>query len=210
MIFRDREDAARQMVTPLEPFRAAPNTIILALPRGGVVLGRILADALQLPLDIVVPRKIPAPENEEYAIGAITETGEPIWNTTEHARISDEYAKRVILEEQTEAKRRLALYRPKGEPRNLLGKTVLVIDDGIATGLTMRAAIATIRQEGAARIIIAVPVCPPDTKMILQKDVDECIVLDTPEYFGAIGNFYERFPQVEDETVIKLLKTPQI
>lgn len=206
MIFHDRAAAAELLVKKLTQFKSKPGTIVLALPRGGVVLGKIIADKLQLPLDIVVPRKIGAPENEEYAIGAITESGETVWNEVERARVSASYVAKVIAEQQAEAKRRLALYRPPQKPRELRGKTVLLVDDGIATGLTIKAAIATVKQEGAAKIIIAVPVCPPDSKPELEALVDQVIVLNTPVIFGAIGNFYEQFGQVEDNEVIALLK----
>lgn len=206
MIFRNREEAARKLAEALKRFSAHPDTVVLALPRGGVVLGRIVADALALPLDIVVPRKIGAPGNEEYAIGAITEAGDAVWNAAERARTSDSYVARVVAAERAEAQRRLKTYRLTDEPRDLLGKTVIVVDDGIATGLTMRAALATIRHEGAARVIVAVPVCPADTQQELSSTVDELIVLQSPEYFGGVGAWYEVFPQVDDETVVELLR----
>lgn len=210
MPFHNREEAAHQLVEKLQRFKSNTDTIVLALPRGGVVLGRIVADALALPLDIVVPRKIGAPENEEYAIGAITETGDVVWNEAEHARAPKEYLARTIAAEQKEAARRLKTYRPPGQPRNLLRKTAIIVDDGIATGLTMRAAIATVKREGASRLIVAVPVCPSDTKKELEREIDELVVLETPVLFGSIGAFYEEFPQVEDPIVIKLLQAKTV
>lgn len=210
MKFRNREEAAGKLAEALKRFHAHPDTVVLALPRGGVVLGRIVADTLALPLDIVVPRKIGAPGNEEYAIGAITESGDAVWNEAERARTSDSYVAKVVATERAEAQRRLKTYRSTDEPRDLLGKTVIVVDDGIATGLTMRAALATIKHEGAARSIVAVPVCPSDTKQELSTAVDELIVLQSPASFGGVGAWYEVFPQVDDETVITLLRSPPL
>lgn len=205
MIFRDRQDAARKLLPKLESYRGRPDVVVIALPRGGVVLGRIVADALGAPLDIVVPRKIAAPENEEYAIGAITETGEAVWNSQERARVADAYAEEVMNKEKAEAARRLKLYRRDLPPRDLRNKTVLIVDDGIATGYTMRAAIKTVKKERPKKIIVAVPVAPPDAPGELMAEADEVIILAMPPLFGAIGAFYRSFPQVDDDAVIGLL-----
>lgn len=204
-LFDDRKDAGEQLAKKLLAFKGATNTIVLALPRGGVVVGRVVADALDLPLDIVVPRKIGAEGNEEYAIGAITEKGDAVWNEAERSQASMSYLERRMEEERQEAARRLAVYRQGRPPRDLQGKTTLLVDDGIATGLTMRAAIATATSEGAARTVVSVPVCPPDALKLMKQVADDVIVLQVPKYFSAIGAFYRTFPQVEDEEVIKLL-----
>lgn len=209
MIFLDRQQAGKELVKKLQAYRDAPQTVILALPRGGVVLGRVIADALFLPLDIVVPRKIGAEFNEEYAIGAITETGDAVWNEAERALANKEYVKQKMYEQMQEAARRLSVYRKNLPPRNFKDKTVLLVDDGIATGLTIRAAIATVKTEGAKRVVVAVPVAPSDVIDELKKEVDQVIALtDLTE--GAIGAAYQTFPQVDDEKVMALLAASKI
>ncbi len=207
MIFRDRIDAAKKLAAVLTQYRGAKDTIVVALPRGGVVLGRVIADALKLPLDIVVPRKIGYPGNEEYAIGAITETGDTIWNQDEYARIDKSLLAHGIEREFEEAKRRLAVYRKGFEEREWREKIILLVDDGIATGLTMRAAIKSLKTLGVANIIVAVPGGSADTIDMLKKqsNVDEVVVLEIPDTFYAVGQLYEKFGQVEDDEVVKLL-----
>ncbi|MBI4450126.1 phosphoribosyltransferase, partial [Candidatus Uhrbacteria bacterium] len=180
----------------------------IALPRGGVVVGAELAQAHSLPLDIVVPRKIGAPGNPEYAIGAITEAGEPVWDpqAVSLTDASEEYLERVVAEERAEAGRRLRTFRGDRPPRDVKGKTVVLVDDGIATGLTMTAAIQTIRSEGAARIVLAVPVAAADSIAKLRSVVDEIVCLHTPKWFGAVGAFYDTFEQTSDEEVTTLLE----
>lgn len=210
MTFRDRVDAGRKLAAALEQYRSASDAIVIALPRGGVVVGAEVAQALSLPLDIVIPRKIGAPGNPEYAIGAIAESGDPVWD---HQAISltdasEEYLAKVVAKERAEAQRRLTTYRGDRPPRTLRGKTIILVDDGIATGLTMRAAIATIRSEGASRIVLAVPVAAADSIAKLRDDLrlsDEIIVLHAPQWFGAVGAFYDMFEQTTDEEVITLL-----
>ncbi len=208
MIFKDRTDAGQKLAVALKQYKNAADTLILALPRGGVVVGFEVAKTLNLPLDIVVPRKIGAPGNPEFAIGAITETGEGIFDETTIATygISQEYLDATIQKEKIEAERRLKLYRGTRPPLDLKNKTVLIVDDGLATGLTMRAAIKTVKQYGANKIVVAVPVTPPDTAELIKKEVDELIYLDAPILFGAVGAFYEEFAQTTDEEVVELLQ----
>jgi putative phosphoribosyl transferase len=206
--FLNRQDAGQKLAQVLKRYKNATNTIILALPRGGVVTGFEVAKTLNLPLDIVVPRKIGAPENPEFAIGAITETGEGIFDETTIATygITRSYLDNEIAKEKIEAERRLKLYRGFRPPLNLTNKTVIIVDDGLATGLTMRAAITTVKKMGAAKIIVAIPVTPPDTAELIKKEADEIFYLDAPPLFGAVGAFYEEFAQTTDEEVIDLLK----
>jgi predicted phosphoribosyltransferase len=208
MIFHDRKDAAKKLAKDLVQHKGAKDTIVVALPRGGVVLGRVVATELGLPLDIVVPRKIGHPGNEEYAIGAITETGDAIWNEEEKAAIDPTVLAQSIEKEKKEAERRLDTYRQGLPPRDFSGKTIIIIDDGIATGLTMFAAIKTVKTLGAARIIVAVPGGPADTIEKLKKDphVGNVIALEVPSLFFAVGQLYEVFGQVEDDEVITLLQ----
>jgi predicted phosphoribosyltransferase len=206
MRFKDREEAAKRLAEKLKKYRGAKDAVVIALPRGGVVLGRVIADALALPLDLVVPRKIGAPGNEEYAIGAITEVGKPVWNEVEAARVSESEKSAAMGREQAEAKRRLSAYRPGMGPRDVLGKTVIVVDDGIATGYTMRAAIESLKAEQPGAIVLAVPVAARDSAASICKTVDACVILDRPELFLAVGEFYDDFPQADDEEVIRLMK----
>jgi predicted phosphoribosyltransferase len=209
MIFRDRVDAGQKLTAVLGRYRGVKGTIVIALPRGGVVVGAEVAKALDLPLDIVVPRKIGAPGNEEFAIGALTEAGEVVWNEEALALThpTEEYKRETIAAEQQEAQRRLATYRGNRPPRNVKGKTVLLVDDGIATGATTRAAIRTLRAEGAQRIVLAVPVAAADSIAALRSEADEIVCLHAPQWFGAVGAFYDVFDQTTDEEVIALLRS---
>ncbi len=207
MPFKDREDAGRRLAEKLRQYAGRKGVVVVALPRGGVVLGRIVADALKAPLDIVVPRKIGAPGNEEYAIGALTESGHAVWNEQERAAAGEAYVGKAVEKQLAEARRRLDLYRAGLPPRDLAGRTVIIVDDGIATGYTNRAAIATVRSEKPARVIAAVPVSPPDSAAVVERLVDEAVILEKPALFWAIGSFYDEFGQVDDETVIKLMRS---
>lgn len=207
MLFQNRAQAGQKLATALEKFKNTANTVILALPRGGVVVGYEVARKLNLPLDIVVPRKIGAPGNPEFAIGAITEQGVGVFDemTVGAYGITESYLQNEIKKEKIEAERRLKLYRGERPPLNLKNKTAIIVDDGLATGLTMRAAIKTVKKMGATKIIVAVPVTPPDTAELIKKEVDEMIYLDAPAFFGAVGEFYDEFAQTTDEEVIDLL-----
>lgn len=193
------------MAAALKSRNESPNTIVLALPRGGVVLGYEIAKALNLPLDIVVPRKIGSPGNPEYAIGAITETGDAIMNEHEIKYTDKEWLKKAKEEETREAQRRLAAYRAGPSPE-LAGKTVIIVDDGIATGYTMRAAIASVKSRDPYKIIVALPHGSKESIEQIRREVDEMIVLETPSIYWAVGAQYEEFGQVSDEEVISLLK----
>ncbi len=208
MIFEDRVDAGRRLAHELKEYAHKPDTLVIALPRGGVVVGYEVASALDLPLDILSPRKIGAPINPELAIGAITETGEGILSEELIAEldIPPEYIQRAIAREKEEARRRLHTYRQGRPPRNLQDKVVLLVDDGLATGATMRAAIRTCRAENAATLIMAIPVAPPDTLDRLKKEVDKTICLAAPASFFAVGQFYKYFDQTSDREVIELLE----
>jgi len=181
--------------------------VILALPRGGVVVAHPIAQLFKAPLDIVVVRKIGAPENPECAIGAVSESGQVIIDSFEKDKIglSQNYLKLKTQEETKEIKRRVKEYRGKRRREPLRGKTVILVDDGIATGYSMRAAIKEIQTQNPERIIVAVPVAPPETVSELKKEVDEVICLRTPSPFFAVGNFYTNFEQVTDEEVKAML-----
>lgn len=208
MYFQDRKDAGQRLAEALKHHEGEENGIVIGLPRGGVPVAYQVAKQLKLPLDIICPRKIGAPHNPEYAIGAITETGEGEFNeyAISSLGVSKQYIEETVEKEKRVAKQRLDAYR-KGMPaRDFKGKIVFLIDDGLATGSTMKAAIRSLRAEGAAAIILAVPVSPPDTFFEIEQMVDEAICLETPSFFQAVGQFYEHFGQTSDEEVIELLK----
>lgn len=200
------------MAKILEDFKGK-NAVVLALPRGGVVVGAKIAKVLDLPLDIIVVRKIGSPESEEYAIGAVDIDGDGVWNEEESKRVNKEWLARKIQKEKEEAQRRFDLYRQGRAPLDLKDKIAIIVDDGIATGLTIKSAIKYAKKLGAQKVVVASPVAPQETVDDLKKEVDstgspqaEIRVLETPTFFFAIGQFYETFPQVEDEEVIKILK----
>ncbi len=208
MVFEDRKSAGRQLAEELSEYRNNRNAIVLGLPRGGVVVAYEIAKALNLPLDIIVPRKIGAPGNPEFAIGAIAEGGEGVFDqeTISSYRISQEYIEKEVEKEKKEAERRLKLYRGNRPPLNLEKKTAILVDDGIATGATMEAAIQSIKSKGVEGIIVAAPTSAKDSLERIKAGVDKVICLDAPAFFGAVGAFYKSFPQTTDEEVIELMK----
>lgn len=206
MVFKNRQEAGEKLAEALAQYKNAKDVIILALPRGGVVVGAEVAQALGLPLDIVVPRKIGAPGNEEYAIGAITETGEKVFNEDELRNIDKEWLAREINKEKAEAIRRLNLYRGDKPYPDLAGKIMILVDDGVATGYTMRATIRSVRAKNPKKIIVAVPHGAKDSLEKLRQEADEVVALEEPEWYGAVGAFYQEFGQTSDGEVIALLQ----
>jgi predicted phosphoribosyltransferase len=205
--FSDRVDAGKRLALELRDF-AGKNGIVLAIPRGGVIVGYEIANALSLPLDVIIPHKLGAPYNPELAIGAITEDGTTFLddNLIAYMNVSQEYIKQESERQKKEIQRRLKLYRQDAPYPNLTGLRVILVDDGIATGSTMKAALASVRNKGAASITVAIPVGPPSTIKELKNQADRVICPYTPEYFQAIGQFYDDFSQTSDEEVIQLLK----
>lgn len=208
MIFKDRQDAGIQLAKSLIKYKNQPNTIVIGLPRGGVVVAYEVAKTLNLPLDITCPRKISAPSNPEFAIGAITETGQGIFNerVIQQLQISQTYLNEAVENEKAEAQKRLKKFRGNMIPRNFKDKVAIIIDDGLATGSTMKAAILSMHASGTAQIIVGIPVSPPDTLNEIRSMVDNVVCLDTPPFFQAVGQFYQSFDQTSDSEVIELLK----
>jgi putative phosphoribosyl transferase len=205
--FRDRRDGGRQLVPRLARYRGAPRTVVLGLPRGGVVPAAEIATALSLPLDVIVSRKIGAPGNPELAIGAVAEGGDSYIDksTAELTGASDAYIAEETAQQRREIDRRQALFR-NGRPLALPAHaTVILVDDGVATGATVIAAVRALRQHGVDRLVLAVPVAPPDTAERLRAMVDELVVLDTPDEFWAVGAFYDDFNQVSDDEAAAIL-----
>jgi predicted phosphoribosyltransferase len=206
--FRDRRDAGRQLALALMGYKGAKDTIVLALPRGGVVIGYEVCLLLRLPLDVLVVRKLGTPLNSELAMGALAETGYRHLNTdviTTYG-ITVEQLEEEVGRQQQEIRRRIERYRGGRPLPSLKGKTVIVVDDGIATGATFYASLAALGHAGAARLVAAVPVAPPEASAELDRKVDEAVILQTPAWFFGISQFYESFPQVEDEEVIACLE----
>ena len=206
-VFEDRREGGRELADKLKAYAGRADVLLYALPRGGVVVGAEIADALKLPLDVIVTRKIGSPTNEEYAIGALSETGESMWNEAEREAADQKRLKKIVEQEQKEAQRRIKVYRQGRTLPDFAGKTVVLIDDGIATGLTIRAAVAAAKHQHAAKIVIAVPHGAVETIAQTRREGDEVIALAEPEFYGSVGQFYRDFPQTSDDEVLKILKT---
>lgn len=207
MIFKNRVEAGKQLASTLMDY-AEEETIILAIPRGGVVVGYEIANKLQTVLDVIIPKKIGAPHNKELAIGAITEDGTKILDQKliDYLKIPESYIKAESEKQRLEIERRLKFYRGNVPYPKIKDRKAIIVDDGIATGATIRAALASIRKKGPKSIVIGVPVAPTSTIKNLMKEADKVICLYTPEPFFAIGQFYRDFTQTSDEEVIKLIK----
>jgi putative phosphoribosyl transferase len=205
--FYDRLDAGKRLAQNLKASSNKYN-IVLAIPRGGVVVGYEIARELDLPLDVIIPHKLGAPDNPELAIGAIAEDGTAILDRSliSYIGVTQQYIKEESERQKQEIQRRLKLYRQNAPPPNLKGQNVILVDDGIATGSTMKAALASVKNRGAASVTVAVPVGPPSTIEELQKQANYVVALYTPELFQAIGQFYRDFNQTSDQEVIQLLK----
>jgi len=206
MMFQNREEAGRELAKKLEQYHGA-DAVVLALPRGGVAVGREIARELDLPLDIVVTRKIGHPDNPEYAICAVDEGGMLLCNEAEKNLLNEKWLKDEIGRQIKEAKRRTRVYRDGKKPAEIREKTAIIVDDGIATGLTMRLAVMAVKKQMPKRVIVAVPVAPMEVVEELERDADEVIVLSPPaEFAGAVGAHYREFEQVEDNTVVQFLE----
>jgi predicted phosphoribosyltransferase len=207
-LFHDRVEAGRRLVSALKG-TVGKDAIVLAIPRGGVVVGHVVARALGVPLDIIIPRKIGAPGNSELAIGAITEDGTTILDETliQQLEISRHYIEEQGKKQKLEIERRLKLYKGNARSPILSNHEVVIVDDGIATGSTIKAALSSVRKRGAKKITIAVPVGPKTTIDELKDQADRVVCLFTPEPFYAIGQFYKNFDQTSDEEVRRLLRS---
>lgn len=205
--FADRIEAGQALAERLSYLAGTPNLIILALPRGGVPLGFEIAKALHAPLDIFLVRKLGAPGHKEFAMGALAENGVRFIDrqTIHELGISEAVIEQITSEEQQELERRQQLYRGQKPPLEIAGRIVIIVDDGLATGSTMKAAIQAIRKQHPQKILVAVPVGAADTCKELKQLADEVICLMTPEPFYAVGLWYRSFPQLSDADVITLL-----
>lgn len=199
-MFDDRTDAGRQLADLLTE-RGVEGDVVLGVPRGGLPVARIVADRLDVPLDIVSARKLGAPWNSELAIGAVAGDGS-VWLNEQlisEAGIDDEYIKQVRTTERQAAQERLDRYREDRDAVDLTDQRVVIVDDGIATGATMIACVRQVRAAGASSVVVAVPVAPPETVTTLLAEADDVVCVETPDYFGAVGRFYRSFGQVSDD-----------
>jgi putative phosphoribosyl transferase len=208
---KDRSEAGERLADKLERFKDE-EAVVYALPRGGVVLGAIIARRLNAPFDLVITRKIGHPWAREYAIGAIAEDGSFIGNEAELAEVDESWLGAQIEAERKEARRRRQVYLGGREPLPVEGKTAIIVDDGVATGLTLLAAIRQVRHRHPRRIIVAVPVIPQGIARVIRGEVDELVALEIPVVFlRAVALYYDDFSAVEDDEVIELMrgaKTP--
>jgi putative phosphoribosyl transferase len=206
MTYRDRTEAAERLADALTEWRGA-NPLVVAIPRGAVPMGRIIAARLHGELDIVLTRKLHAPGNPEFAIGAIDETGWTyVADHAEAAGASREYIERESAAELETIRRRRVLYTPHRAAIDATDRVVIVVDDGLATGATMIAALHAMRARGPRRLICAVPVASVDAVVKVRSFADEVVCLQTPAFFYAVGQFYRHFPQVDDDEVVTLLR----
>ncbi|MFN3929227.1 MAG: phosphoribosyltransferase [Thermoflexus sp.] len=211
MRFRDRREAGQRLAEALQdlkPEAQAGRLVVLGIPRGGVVVAYEVAYALQAPLDVVLAHKLGAPGNPELAIGAVAEDG-TLWIDTlavAELEVPPNYIEEEIRRQREELRRRSAIFRGARPPLTVEGRTVVVVDDGIATGATMRVSLRSLRNRGATRLIVAAPVAPPEMLPRIEAEADAVVVLYTPALFWAVGAFYEQFEQVSDEQVVALLE----
>jgi putative phosphoribosyl transferase len=205
--FKDRRQAGRVLAELLDSYRGRENLLVLALPRGGVAVGFEVAHALQSPLDVFVVRKLGFPGHEEYAMGAIASGGVRVMNPLPGTTVSPRAVAEVVAREEAELIRREQLYRAGGPAVSIRGRVVIVVDDGLATGSTMRAAVLAIRQQQPAHLVVAVPVGAEDTCSQLRGEADDVVCVATPHPFRAVGLWYREFPQATDEEVRDLLES---
>ncbi len=206
-IFPNRAEAGRVLGLKLSKYSGRDDVIVLGLPRGGVPVAYEVAQALRVPLDVFIVRKLGVPGFEELAVGAIASGGVRVLNEEVVRALpnADEIIDSVTEHETAELQRREREYRDGRPAPELSGKTVILIDDGLATGATMRAAVKALRQRGATKIVVAVPVGPPDTCKEFEDEADEVVCASEPEFFQAVGQYYEDFSQTSDEEVRELL-----
>jgi predicted phosphoribosyltransferase len=209
-MFQDRIDAGSRLSSRLHQYKGRHDVIVLALPRGGVVIGYEISRTLHVPLDVLIVRKLGFPGQPELAVGAVAETGTVVLNDDIVAagRISEAFLRQEIDHQKGEIARRVSLYRSgKGLP-SLDRTTVILVDDGVATGATIKTAILALKDKRAAKLVVALPVGPPETVGALRQMVDDVICLETPSDFMAVGVHYLDFTQVSDDEVIDLLRKP--
>ena len=206
MTFANRDEAAHLLAEKLSAYKGR-NALILAIPRGAVPMGKILANQLSGELDVILVRKLGAPGNPEYAIGSVDESGHVTLNPEAEGIVDDSYLEEEIQRQMDTMRKRRALYTPVRPPIDPKDRIVIIVDDGIATGSTMLAALHAIRQKNPRKLIAAIGVAPQESVERLAGVADEVVCLQTPALFAAVGQFFEEFPQVDDAEVVKTLTT---
>jgi predicted phosphoribosyltransferase len=206
-VFEDRSDGGIQLAATLRD-RGVEADVVLAIPRGGLPVGRAVADALGVPLDVVVARKLGAPGNPELAIGAVASDGTRWLNDrlVDELGVDGAYVERVTERERSAAEAKVDRYRRGRPPLDLDGERVVVVDDGVATGATTTACLRQVRSAGADRVVLGVPVAPPEAVDRLRSEADEVVAVETPAGFRAVGQFYREFGQVSDEEATTYLE----
>jgi predicted phosphoribosyltransferase len=205
--FRDRREAGSFLASRLMRYAGRPDVLVLALPRGGVPVAFGVAQALRAPLDVFIVRKLGVPGHEELALGAIASGGVRVLNEdlVRLLGVPSSVLEQITARESEELRRRETAYRGPRPPEPIAGRTVILVDDGLATGASMKAAVAALRGEGPARIVVAVPVAAPETCVLLRADVEDVVCAATPDPFTAVGAWYEDFRQTTDDEVRELL-----
>jgi predicted phosphoribosyltransferase len=206
--FEDRRDAGRRLAAKLSRFEGE-QPVVFALPRGGVPVGYEISRSLRAPLDVFVSRKLGAPDQPEFGIGAVAAGGVRVLNEDVVRRlgIPDDYVERITAQETAEVERRLRYFRGDRPEPHVAGRTAILVDDGLATGVTARAAVEALRSRGPRRLVLAAPVCAAQTARLLRPAVDELVCLQSPSDLGAIGFWYRNFEQTSDEEVVELLQS---
>ncbi len=204
MLFKDRDEAGKNLAEKLAPYKGG-DVVVYALPRGGVVTAYRISQALKAPLDLIITRKIGHPGDPECALCAVAEDGDIVCDEIERPAVDKEWLAKMVDRERHEAKRRREAYC-SGVHIPACGRTAILVDDGVATGLTMSLAVREVLHEGPTNVVVAVPVLPKNIIKLFERSGAEVVCLDAPDLFeGAVGSYYESFPQVEDAQVIKLL-----
>jgi predicted phosphoribosyltransferase len=212
MLFADRTEAGQELARRLTAYADRPDVLVLALPRGGVPVAFEVAKALHVPLDVFLVRKLGLPGHKEFAMGAIASGGVPVLNedVVGALDIPENVIQAVVAAEKRELERQEEIYRGDRPPPDVRGRTAILVDDGLATGSTMRAAVQALRDQGAARIVVAVPIGAPETCAEFEHEADDVICARTPEPFYAVGIWYDDFSQTTDEEVHDLLERAKV
>lgn len=207
VLFKDRYQTGTLLAQKLSAYRGT-SALVVGLPRGGIVVAAQVARELSLPLDILVVKKIPSPLSPEFAIGALAPDGVSIvhWTAVHQSGADEDYINQEINSLSQHIREKMVLYRRRRKPLTVKGKAVILVDDGAATGATMEVAILWCRRKKAKKIVVVLPVAPPEFVIKVKPEVNELVVLETPEGFSAVGQFYENFEQVSDEEVVELLR----
>lgn len=207
-MFKDRADAGKLLSSKLTSYQGS-RALVLGLARGGVEVARELGKALTIPYDVLIVKKIGSPGDSELAVGALApeEVSFVDWKFAHSVGADEAYVKSQISALDDEIRKKMLIYRDNKPPLNLRDKAVILVDDGAATGATVEAAVKWVKKKHASKIIVALPVAPPDFSQKIKPEVDELIILETPQEFGSVGQFYKDFPQIEDEKVLELLKS---